>query len=77
MGAFGPPDSLAVAIFGPLFSFLGKSSAGSVYSFGYTLLMGVIGNMVIGVYASRAMLKGASKLKCFRSAWWYGGKRNV
>ncbi len=66
-----------VAIFGPLFSFLGKSSAGSVYSFGYTLLMGVIGNMVIGVYASRAMLKGASKLKCFRSAWWYGGKRNV
>ncbi len=75
MGAFGPPDSFCVKIFQPLFFMFGKATAGSIYSFGYTLLMGVIANMIVGVYASRAMLRAASKLKCFRKEWMYGGKK--
>ena len=73
MGAFGPPDSIFVKMFEPIFFMFGEATAGSIYSFGYTLLMGVIANMFMGVYASRVMLRSASELKCFRKHWWYGG----
>lgn len=75
MGAFGPPDSICVKLLTPLFFMFGKATAGSIYSFGYTLLMGVIANMIMGVFVSRVMLTAASKLKCFRKAWLYGGAK--
>ena len=69
MGAFGPANS----IFAKIFFLFGQTTAGAIYSFGYTLLMGVLANMVMGVYASRAMLKGISRMKAFRNPWFYGG----
>ena len=68
MGAFGPASS----IFSKIFFFFGQTTAGSVYSFGYTLLMGVISNMIMGVYASKAMLTGLSRIKALRNPWLYG-----
>ncbi len=71
MGVFGSADSL----FGWLFSWLPVSTTGSVYAFGYTLLIGVITNFVFGVWLSRLMLKSVSRLKVFRKPWFYGGDR--
>ena len=71
MGAFGPANS----IFSKIFFLFGQTTTGAIYSFGYTLLMGVVANMIMGVYASKAMLKGISRLGCFRDPWFYGGSR--
>ena len=76
MGAFGSPDSFLGSIFSPLMSLFGSSITGSIYSFGYTLLIGVIFNLVMGVLASRAMLKSVSQLKFMRNPALYGGKKN-
>lgn len=55
---FGPVNILS-GIFGP-------STTGTIYSFGYTLLVGVISNFIMGVGASRLMLKSASGIKPLR-----------
>lgn len=75
MGAFGPPGSIFNKIFNPIFFMFGPSSAGNIYSFGYTLLMGVIFNMIMGVYVSRWLLKSLSRFKAFRKPWMYGGDK--
>lgn len=62
---FGPVNILS-AIFGP-------STTGTIYSFGYTLLVGVIANFIMGVAAARLMLKSASGLKPLRKKWLFGG----
>ena len=54
-----------------------NSITGSVYSFGYTLLIGVVFNFVMGVTASRLMLKGISRFKGLRKPQLYGGVKNV
>ena len=71
MGVFGSANG----IFGWLFSWLPVSTTGSVYSFGYTLLIGVITNFVMGMWAYRVMLRSISRLKVFRNPWFYGGER--
>ena len=71
MGVFGSSDSL----FGWFFSWLPVSTTGTVYSFGYTLLIGVITNFVMGIWLSRVMLRSISRLKIFRNPWLYGGER--
>jgi preprotein translocase subunit SecD len=53
----------------------GQSTAGAIYSFGYTLLIGVILNFVMGVTASRLMLKSISKFKPFQKLSLYGGAK--
>ena len=53
------------------------SVTGSIYSFGYTLLIGVIANFVMGVLCTRLMIVSLSKFKVFRSKWLYGGARNA
>lgn len=77
MGAFGTPDSLFGKIFSPLMSLFGTSITGSIYSFGYTLLVGVIFNLIMGVVASRWMIKSISRLKFLRNPWLYGGNKNA
>ncbi len=77
MGAFGTPDSLVAKIFAPLMSLFGSQITGSIYSFGYTLLVGTIFNLIMGVLASKLMLKSISQLKPFRNPWFYGGKKNA
>jgi len=77
MGAFGNPDSIMATIFAPIMNLFGSTVTGSIYSFGYTLLTGVIFNFVMGVFASRTMLKGLSRVKFLRKAWLYGGNKNA
>lgn len=77
MGAFGTPDSFIAKIFSPIMSLLGSSITGSIYSFGYTLLVGVIFNFIMGLLASKYMLKSVSQLKFLRKPWLYGGKKNA
>ena len=73
MGAFGTSG----IIFYPLFSLIfGASIAGSIYSFGYTLLIGVIFNLIMGVLCSKWMLRSISQIKFLRKPWLYGGKKN-
>lgn len=76
MGAFGPTDGLFAKVLRPIFFAFGPSTAGTIYSFGYTLLVGVILNFVFGVVCTRIMLKGISKLKCLRNPVLYGGVKN-
>lgn len=76
MGAFGPPSSLLSRIFSPLFSWFGSSATGAIYSFGFTLITGVIFNFIMGVFASRLMLKSISKFKPLKKAWLYGGAKS-
>lgn len=77
MGAFGTPDSLLAKVFSPLMSLFGTQITGSIYSFGYTLLVGTIFNLIMGVLASKYMLKSISQFKCLRKPWLYGGKKNA
>lgn len=73
MGAFGPSSSFFGTLFSPFFRWFGASATGAVYSFGFTLLVGVIFNFIMGVAASRLMLKSVIKYKVFRNPWLYGG----
>ena len=75
MGAFDPTDGIMATLMSPLFFAFGASTAGTIYSFGYTLLVGIVMNFVFGVTASRLMLKGVSKFAPFRKAWLYGGDK--
>lgn len=77
MGAFGTPDSFIAKIFSPIMSLLGSSITGSIYSFGYTLLIGVIFNLIMGVVASKLMMKSVSQFKPLRRPGLYGGKKNA
>ena len=77
MATFGSPDSFLSKIVSFLMPFLGTSITGSIYSFGYTLLVGTLLNLLMGVLASKYMLKSISRLKIFRKPWFYGGKTNA
>ncbi|MEE0945432.1 MAG: protein translocase subunit SecD [Acutalibacteraceae bacterium] len=73
MGAFGTKGFIIYKLFSLIF---GASIAGSIYSFGYTLLIGVIFNLLMGVVCSKLMLRSVSQFKCLRKPWLYGGKNN-
>lgn len=73
MGAFGPTDSLFGTILSPLFAAFGATTAGTIYSLGYTLLVGIALNFVFGIFCSRLMLSSLSKFKCFKNRKLYGG----
>lgn len=49
--------------------------SGSMLSFGYSLLTGVILNAITGVTASRLMTGALSSMKPFRKEWLYGKRR--
>ena len=76
MGAFGPTDGFWAKVFTPIFAWFGASTAGTIYSFGFTLLTGVILNFVFGVWATRVMIRGASKIKALRNPWLFGGEKD-
>lgn len=65
MGIFGPSNILSIIF--------GASTTGSIYSFGYTLLIGVISNFVMAVGATRLMTKSISRFKFAHKPWLYGG----
>ncbi len=49
--------------------------SGSMLSFGYTLLCGVLMNFVAGVTASRLMIRSLSEFKCFQKPFLFGAGR--
>ena len=53
MGALGPPQSIFNSLLSPIFRWFGPSATGAIYSFGFTLIVGVIFNFIMGVTASR------------------------
>lgn len=73
MGAFGTPDSIFAKLLNFVFFMFGPSTAGTIYSFGFTLLTGVILNLFFGVFCSRLMLASISKFKALRNPKFYGG----
>lgn len=75
MGVFGPPNSFWATILKPVLMWFPVSTTGAIYSFGYTLFAGIIFNFLMGVTASRLMLKSITRFKCMRKPWLLGGKR--
>ena len=75
MGAFGPTDGFWAKVFNPIFFWFGPSTAGTIYSFGFTLLTSVLLNFVFGVWATRVMIRGAVHFKPLRKVWLFGGKK--
>lgn len=62
MGAFGVPSSFFSKILNKFVFFMfGATAEGVVYSFGFTLLVGVICNFIFGVFLSRLMVTSLSK----------------
>ncbi len=69
---------ILLLVFGPtniLSTFFGPSTTGTIYAFGYTLLVGVISNFIMGVGASRLMLKSISGFKGLRKNFLFGGAK--
>ncbi len=62
---FGPSNILSIIF--------GQSTTGTIYAFGYTLLMGTISNFIMGVWLSRVMLKSVINIKCLQKKWLFGG----
>jgi preprotein translocase subunit SecD/SecD/SecF fusion protein len=77
MGAFGVPDSWCAKLLNPLFRWFGATTEGVIYSFGYTLLTGLIMNFIMGVLAARLMTLSLSRFKCFQNKKLYGGGIDV
>jgi len=75
MGAFGPPRTFFGTLLRPFFFMFGPSTAGTIYSFGYTLLMGVIFNFIMSIYCTRMMIKSISGFPALRNKWLYGGEK--
>ena len=76
MGAFGPTDGFWAKVFNPIFFWFGPSTAGTIYSFGFTLLTSVLLNFVFGVWATRVMIRGAVNFKPLRKAWLFGARKD-
>lgn len=73
MGVFGPTTSLFGRLLSPFLFMFGPSTTGSIYSFGYTLLVGVIMNFIMAVLFSKFILKSLARFKPLRNKKLYGG----
>ena len=72
MGAFGVPSSIWAKLFNKIFFFFGV-----IYSFGFTLMTGLIMNFIMGVLAARLLTMSLSCFKCFQNKKLYGGDIHV
>lgn len=75
MGVFGPTSSFWSWLLTPFVRWFPVSTTGTIYSFGYTLFVGVIFNFIMGVTASRLMLWSIARMKMLRNPWFFGGER--
>lgn len=76
MGAFGTSDSFWSTVLTPIFVWFGASTEGTIYSFGYTLAVGVVLNFLFGILLSRLMTASLADFKPFRKPALYGGANN-
>lgn len=76
MAAFGPTDGFFATLLKPIFFAFGASTAGTIYSFGVTLLIGVLANFLMGILATRLMIRSLSRYEGLRKPWLYGGVKN-
>ena len=67
MGVFGPSNILSLIF--------GESTTGSIFSFGFTLLVGIIANFIMGVLATRLMTMSLAGFKGLHKKWLFGGAR--
>lgn len=67
MGVFGPSNILSMIF--------GESTTGSIFSFGFTLLVGIIANFIMGVFATRLMTLSLAGFKCLHKRWLFGAPR--
>ncbi|MEH2935480.1 protein translocase subunit SecF [Acutalibacter sp. JLR.KK004] len=67
MGVFGPSNILSLIF--------GESTTGSIFSFGFTLLVGIIANFIMGVFATRMMTLSLAGFKCLHRKWLFGGSK--
>ena len=70
---------ILLLVFGPtniLSWIFGQSTTGTIYSFGYTLLVGVIANFIMGVGLSRVMLRSVAGFRVVRHKWLFGGVKD-
>lgn len=70
---------ILMLVFGPsniLSAIFGESTTGTIYSFGYTLLVGVISNFIMGIFFTRLMLRSVAGFKPLRKKWLFGGAKN-
>ncbi len=67
MMVFGPSNILSMIF--------GQSTTGSIFSFGFTLLVGIIANFVMGVFATRLMTLSLAAFKPFRNRWLFGARK--
>ena len=61
MGAFGVPDTFCAKLLNFVFFAFGTNTDSTIYSFGLTLLTGVILNLIMGVLCTRLMIVSLSK----------------
>lgn len=77
MGAFGTNTSPLTKILDKtIFFMFGSTTEGFVYSFGFTLLVGVILNFIMGVGAARLMTMSLARFKAFQKKSLYGYNEN-
>lgn len=77
MGSFGSTDSIFGTLLKPFFAAFGASIAGTIYSLGYTLMIGIITNFIFGIFCSRLMVESLSRFKAFRKKSLYGVKEDA
>ena len=75
MGVFGSSTSLWAKLLSWALYFFPVATTGSVYAFGFTLLIGIIWNFIMGVWLSRLMLKSLCRFKALRKPFLLGGER--
>ncbi len=68
MGVFGPSNILSMIF--------GESTTGTIFSFGFTLLVGIIANFIMGVLATRLMTLSLAGFKCLHKKWLFGGPKD-
>ncbi len=73
MGAFGTnTNPITKLLDATIFRLFGATTEGFIYSFGFTLIAGVILNFVMGVFAARLMSMSIARFKAFQKPSLFG-----
>ena len=76
MGAFGAPSTFWTNLLKPFFMWFAPTTEGAIFSFGFTLLVGVIFNFIMSIFCSHLMLSAVSKFKGLRKLSMFGVKQS-